>query len=157
MGKHGVCPSLPLPPWNPPLTNIIFFLSQRHIEFHTGVRPFHCSTCGKSYRQAKTLKTHIRLHSEKPYRCPLCNKVFLHYSTLIQHEFCNTCEEKPFECDICKATFAFEIYLDYHMCKHLGTKAVTCPKCEKQCYDSSSLRQHLATHSGKCTVHFWHF
>lgn len=123
----------------------IFF--QCHINSHTGVRPFHCSTCQKSFRYSSTLKNHIRLHSEKPYKCQLCNEVFLRHDTLVRHEFRHT-GAKPFECDICKATFAFKDYLKCHMRKHLGNKAVSCPTCGRECCDYNSLRRHLATHTG---------
>ena len=120
------------------------------------MRPYHCSTCGKSFRQSSTLKSHIRLHSEKPFRCQLCNKVFLRHSTLVRHEFGHT-GEKPFECDICKATFAFKSYLTYHKrTKHLGTKVrtkVCCPKCGRELSDRNGLRKHLVTHTGKSTLY----
>lgn len=126
----------------------LFF--QCHINSHTGVRPFHCSTCQKSFRYSSTLKNHIRLHSEKPYKCHLCNEVFLRHDTLVRHEFRHT-GAKPFECDICKATFSFKDYLKCHMRKHLGNKAVSCPTCGRECCDYNSLRRHLATHTGMCS------
>ncbi|CAH2055778.1 unnamed protein product, partial [Iphiclides podalirius] len=42
----------------------------RHLPTHTDERNFHCSACGKSFRQLSTLSQHRAIHSaERPYSC----------------------------------------------------------------------------------------
>ncbi|CAL4063521.1 unnamed protein product, partial [Meganyctiphanes norvegica] len=45
-----------------------------------------CSYCKKNFKNLKTLKSHITLHTgERPYRCNQCDRVFLDDSKLKTH------------------------------------------------------------------------
>ena len=132
---------------------VLFNFLQNHIDGHTGVRPYHCPTCERSYRHKATLTEHLQSHSEEnSYKCKLCNKVFQRYGTLKRHEFLHT-GKKPFKCPKCEATFAFKDYLAVHMRKHVGVKRKTCPQCGKGLSDHNSLRRHtIAIHSESGTL-----
>ena len=61
-------------------------------------------------------KTQVK---EKPYKCNLCAKTFIHQSALTAHERTHT-GEKPFKCNICDKAFRQKSYLKSHERTHTG-------------------------------------
>ncbi|KAJ9119670.1 hypothetical protein QFC22_003380 [Naganishia vaughanmartiniae] len=64
----------------------------RHMQAHTGYRPFVCPICGTAVSEQATLIAHIRRHSEdhtgeKPFKCkhPGCSKKFSRPDQLKRH------------------------------------------------------------------------
>ena len=44
---------------------------------NTGVKPYTCKHCGKSFTSKTTLTCHERIHTgEKPFKCDVCGKGF---------------------------------------------------------------------------------
>ncbi|KAJ9110794.1 hypothetical protein QFC20_002835 [Naganishia adeliensis] len=95
----------------------------RHIQAHTGYRPFVCPICGTAVSEQATLVAHIRRHSE----------------------------DRPFPCDVegCDKTFASAASLTVHKRTHEGQKEHVCPHCDKGFVEASNLNKHIRIHTGE--------
>lgn len=61
----------------------------RHKRAHSGLKPFQCPHCGKSYSQSNDLIKHLRTHlGVKVYKCEIagCEEAFAKFSELKVHK-----------------------------------------------------------------------
>ena len=67
-------------------------------------RKYQCESCGSTFKNSSTLKSHVVSvhldHDKKPLRCTVCHKGFLHESRLKAHEVIHS-DEKKFKCRFC--------------------------------------------------------
>ncbi|KAJ6581351.1 hypothetical protein B0H19DRAFT_1114822 [Mycena capillaripes] len=93
----------------------------RHLQSHTGHRPFQCKICQQNFSEAATLQQHMRRHTQ----------------------------EKPYLCDYpgCGKSFAITGALTIHKRTHNGEKPFKCPRCDKQVLDRPLLHDELTSDS----------
>ncbi|KAI9216384.1 hypothetical protein BC828DRAFT_307372 [Blastocladiella britannica] len=93
----------------------------RHLQGHTGFKPYQCETCALRFSAPPALAQHLLTHSGA----------------------------KPFACDACSKTFALLGSLNIHRRTHSGERPFACKTvgCEKRFGDSSNLTKHMRTHT----------
>ncbi|XP_040915130.1 zinc finger and BTB domain-containing protein 6-like [Toxotes jaculatrix] len=83
-----------------------------HLKEH---RQYLCLVCGKGFSQKSNLSRHIQVHTGvKPFRCPLCHKMFSQKAPLQDHLNLHT-GDKPHRCNYCAAHFAQKTGLRRHL------------------------------------------
>ncbi|XP_005104492.1 zinc finger protein 236 isoform X14 [Aplysia californica] len=61
------------------------YLRVHMAEHHADQMPFYCSSCGKGYLTKHGLFLHLRTHSGKRFKCPLCDALFTQTSSVRPH------------------------------------------------------------------------
>ncbi|KAI1796620.1 hypothetical protein LXA43DRAFT_986334 [Ganoderma leucocontextum] len=127
----------------------------RHMQSHTGHRPFQCSVCGQNFSEAATLAQHMRRHTqEKPYACdfPGCGKAFAIAGALTIHKRTHN-GSKPFKCTYCDRAFSESSNLSKHLRTHTGARPYSCtePGCNKSFARPDQLARHMNVHKRKAT------
>ncbi|KAI0641923.1 hypothetical protein C8Q79DRAFT_918524 [Trametes meyenii] len=125
----------------------------RHMQSHTGHRPFQCTVCNQNFSEAATLAQHMRRHTqEKPYACdfPGCGKAFAIAGALTIHKRIHN-GSKPFKCSFCDRAFSESSNLSKHLRTHTGARPYPCtePGCSKSFARPDQLARHMGVHKRK--------
>ncbi|KAG9312960.1 hypothetical protein JVU11DRAFT_6396 [Chiua virens] len=125
----------------------------RHLQSHTGHRPFQCQICNQNFSEAATLQQHMRRHTqERPYVCdfPGCGKAFAITGALTIHKRIHN-GLRPFKCKFCDKAFSESSNLSKHLRTHTGARPYACTEegCKKAFARPDQLARHTNVHRKK--------
>ncbi|XP_075216574.1 uncharacterized protein LOC142321924 isoform X2 [Lycorma delicatula] len=125
-----------------------------HRKRHSQEYEYRCDKCGKGFFVKKYLEEHENFHSgEKPFRCDICGKAFPYTRYLVAHKKDQHPDGrvpvKINNCNICGKIFSHRSSLRLHIASHTGTNVCLCDICGKELTNKEHLKFHRRIHTGE--------
>ncbi|XP_034401515.1 oocyte zinc finger protein XlCOF7.1-like [Cyclopterus lumpus] len=123
------------------------------VRLHTGLKPFGCSVCGRTFAERESLQSHMTCHSgEKPFRCSLCNTGCSDSESLVQHMRIHA-RQTQFSCTVCGKEFAWRRHLEKHLEVHSRDKVYSCRYCDQRFSWHYQLKYHICVGHRSSQLH----
>ncbi|KAF9795916.1 hypothetical protein SFRURICE_008556 [Spodoptera frugiperda] len=104
------------------------------------------NVCGFACVMREALKRHMQRHTgERPYKCRICDRRFGDYGTRQKHERLHM-GVRPYQCSLCGKSFTYSYVLANHMLTHTGEKKYSCGPCNKKFTKAHHLKYHNKVH-----------
>ncbi|KAL1460864.1 hypothetical protein WDU94_012803 [Cyamophila willieti] len=117
-----------------------------HMRIHSGVKKFVCDVCGESFTHWGSLKQHSYLHGEAKFDCRYCGKSYKNPKSLASHVRNVHTEFPKSVCDVCGKEFKKKKLLTEHMAVHTSDRPFECDLCPSAFKTKKHLRQHYKKH-----------
>lgn len=96
-------------------------------------KKYSCEVCQKNFGYSNDLRKHLRIHlDERPFECTQCNKTFRQAGCLKNHIACQHGTDISYECHYCSKVFPIKERLRLHLRIHSGFKPYNCLICMKK-------------------------
>ena len=117
-----------------------------HHKVHLGIRPYQCTVCEKQFSVSSSLKRHMEIHSKdrKIFHCSSCGKDFKNHKGYKTHRPCSRID---YRCETCDRSYSRPDLLRQHRKSHLEIKPFSCQMCDKTFISNSQLQRHFKIHS----------
>ncbi|XP_072942296.1 uncharacterized protein [Epargyreus clarus] len=114
-----------------------------HFKIHKTNETGECNICGRLFRTAENLTSHMAMHSSKEnkFNCTVCGQTYDTLSNLKLHSISHS-SDRPYECHFCQKAFKRKQDLKFHINQHTGVKPYQCPFCDKSFTSSGNCYSH---------------
>lgn len=113
-----------------------------HVTRHLGIKPFLCTTCGRSFATKKDMDRHADVHKDmKEFSCSECKLSYKSKRALKHHMIRHKFKDR-FKCSHCPFTTALKSSFHEHLLKH-KKRSHTCKICNKSLRTAKSLKAHV--------------
>ena len=122
---------------------------EKHKTTHDPNMPYNCNGCDKKFENQSDMKKCRMSHTEKKFKCTLCQDAFKSAFSLRSHMMVHS-GERPFSCKECDAKFRYKGTLKRHMLDHVDPAnwPYECETCHKKFKTGERLKFHSFTHTG---------
>ena len=121
-------------------------IDDEHIEINSVKNAGEKSSTFHVRKEQLTSKVNLDTQSASPFnsklRCNICNKTFVHSTSLKQHKTIHS-DNNPFNCGDCGKNFSSLGHLHDHMLVHTGEKPHVCPLCNMGFNQTGNLNRHI--------------
>ncbi|KAL7634767.1 UNVERIFIED_CONTAM: hypothetical protein RMT77_015144 [Armadillidium vulgare] len=105
-----------------------------------------CRYCKFSFKSKDELKTHLKTHNKRKFKCAHCSYESNLRSKLKRHMLIHS-NVKLYKCSDCSYECNEKGNLKTHMLTHTSTKLFKCSDCSYECNHKGSLKLHMLAHS----------
>ena len=113
-----------------------------HETRHMGIKPFLCTTCGRSFAAKKDMDRHTDTHKDsRDFKCSMCSLSYKSERSLKRHLTMHNFKNR-FKCQECPFSSALRSSFNEHMLKHTK-RAFICKICKKSLRSEKSLKLHI--------------
>ncbi|KAL7643698.1 UNVERIFIED_CONTAM: hypothetical protein RMT77_005696 [Armadillidium vulgare] len=110
------------------------------------VENLNCRYCNFSFKSKDELKTHLKTHNKRKFKCAHCSYECNFRSVLKNHMLIHR-NVKLYKCSDCSYECNQKGNLRIHMLTHTNVKLFKCSDCSYECNRKGNLRTHMLTHT----------
>lgn len=120
------------------------YRSKAHAITHTGVMPYQCDQCDKSFVVQDELKRHVTLQHNKGKQrpCPHCGRMFVSDTRFEWHLRLHEMNQ-GFKCSKCSYVYESKAYLEHHQQRHSEESRCICQVCSKPFKTARAMAIHV--------------